>query len=329
MGSVTHQLGYAEETVYGTVVPVTRPLRVLAGSGVSLKTNILKSEGMIPAKRFPAASTASQVARHGEGVLNFEATMTGLGLLLKTMLGTTSPTVVQQGATPAWLHTYIFGGHEKSLTIQSGIQRADTPTVVEPFTAVGCMFPGWTFSCAVDEYAKFAVDVHARDVLDADNDVETLDTLTYGAVSMFDFSMASFTSDAVAIPQVNAFNLTMATNMLTDRRHLGNSGMVSQPRNVWGDALTGSFEAEFVDPIHWYNDFHSNTTVALVFSVTGPIISGAHTYRLTFTMPTCKILGDGAMINQDVPTVTVPFEVLDPPSAQALTIEYMTTDIAV
>jgi len=329
MGSVRHQLGYAEETVYGTVVPVTRPLRVLPGSGVGLKTTLIKSEGLVPGRRFPTAASASQVARHGEGQLSFEASQTGLGMLLKHMLGTDTPTVVQQAATAAWLHTYILGGMGKSLTIQTGIQRADDPTVVEPFTAVGCMFPAWTFGVAVDEYAKFDVSVHARDILDADNDTETLDTLTYGAVNMFDFSMATFTSDAVALTQVRNVQISAAWNLLTDRRFLNNAGLVSQPRNVFGDTLTGSFEAEFVNPTEWYNDFHSNTTVALVLTLTGPVIEGAHNFKLTFTMPACKILGDGAMINNDVPTVTVPFEVLTPAAGEALTVTYLTTDIAV
>lgn len=329
MGSVNHQLGIAEETTYGTGVTVDRWLEILSES-LTLESENIVSQGMAPGRRFPAQSRVVQTRQWGEGDIEMEVSTTQMGLLFKHMLGTDSPDVVANG-TLAFDHTYILGGMNDSLTVQKGVQRVDDPTIVEPYTFVGCKVTGWSTSIAVDEILSLNLTLDARDVLDADNDAEVLTTAAYpSGLKVFHFAQGTVLVDDVAVANVSSADISATNNLTTERYHLGSSGRKAEPRNVFGDSITGSFTADFGDPADLYNAYHDNTTVSVELEFVGDEIeAGVSSETVSITLGAVKLEGTTPAISNDLVTVDIPFTAYEPDTAEVITIFYTTTDSAV
>jgi len=281
---------------------------------------------MAPGRRFPLASRVARVKERGEGALNLEAPRTGLGFILQHMLGSDAPTSVQQSASAAWLQTFTPGGTTKSFTCQTGIQKVDVPTLVQPFTAAGCMITGWTISVETGGFVVVNCTVLAREV----DTAPTLATANYStATQVYSWEHCSLKIDTVAVPLVNGFTLTAGWNMESDRYHLGGAGFMSQPRNVFGDTLSGSFNADFSALTNWYDRFHDNTTVALEFKAEADIIASTFKQALTVSLPAVKLRGNTPMLSNELSKVDVPYEVYTPASGAPVTITYMSTDTTI
>jgi hypothetical protein len=320
--------GCAEEVTYGTAITPDRWFEI-TGEGLERENTTLQSNGLRSGAIHSRRSSRRVVsAQQGNGPFTMEVPTTGFGRLLKHALGST-PTVVQQGGTPAYLQTHAMGSNAgKSLTVQKVI-RDGANAVVQQFTHVGAKITSVEFSISVDQLllATFAVDSRQENVSTA------VAAPTYPSNKPFHFGQVNvLTLAGGAVAKVTDATIKLDRPQKTDNFYLGSAGLKSEPTENDFPAITGSLTAEFdsANKTALYDAFAAGTASALVLTFTGAQISGIYNEVISFSIPAIHLTGETPKVGgPDAVTVTVPFEGAWDGTNADMTVSYTSTDTAV
>lgn len=311
MGAMQHQLGLAEESTYGTPVAVTRFYEFLSES-LDYRKNVAGSGGMAPGRRMRRGSARRITRRDAGGSIQMEVAEDTFGVWFKHILGGANTT----GAGP-YTHTFTPGTlWGKSLTIQKGVEKLDG--TVEPFTLHGCKIPAAEFSIDQDGVLQLEVDIDAEEM----ESTTGLATASYTDPALYHYAQGTIKKNTVALANVLTVpSLRIANNFVTDRYHLGNSGLKAQPKNVPYDEITGRLTVEFDDPADVYDLYTADTGFELELE----FVSG--TKSLTITIADTYFTGDTPKVGStDIVQLSAGFEAADPDSGDAITIVYISDD---
>lgn len=301
------QLGFAAESSYGTAVTVDHFVP-LDKQSIQYKPSIQQGMGFqnqflaLGARRLVTTSEAT-------GSLDSQIFNQGMGLLLRTLMGTTltAPTTVTTGV---YTQTYTLADPiGQSLTIQAGIP--DTSGVIHPYTYAGAKISGAEFTYDVGKIlsAVWSVDAQAvteATVLAAASYVNTLRPYdgTDVAVTVDSYGSTTVTTPADGVTKVA---VKIERPMRTNGYYFNASGLKAEPiLNDFGK-ITGTISAEYVDKTLWADKFAAQTGFSLQLAATGLNLTGTYYDQFIITLPCCYLdgntptVGGGDVVNGDFP----------------------------
>jgi hypothetical protein len=319
--------GTGEETTYGTAAAVDRRYELVSES-LSRRNQILQPQGISGAHTARRGSRRVLSAQDGGGDLTMEVAATGFGRWLKHMVGGT-PTVVQQAATTAYLHTYPHGPlNGKSLTVQKSLRDGDG-TEVETFTFLGCKVATWSLSIAVEQILQLQLTLDSQDVV-ANVANSALAALPIPTSALFNFKQGALLVAGAQVARVLDATVDGDNSLKTASYFIGSGGKKAEPDVTNFREVTGNLTYEFTDPVPIYDRFVADSAATLKLEFVGENIAGAHNERLTLNIPQIHFTGDTPQVGgPNLVTVAAPFEAaLNAAGDPLCTFEYMTTDTA-
>lgn len=325
MGQIEHQLGFAEESTYGTPVTPTRFLEFTTES-LERRQNVQSSEGIRSGRRY--GGQGRRITRNDAGgSITFEVAQAGFGKFFEHLLGAVStsqpdaandPTVYEHVFTPGTLTG-------KSLTLQKGV---DTPSgTVEPFTYPGSKIVSADFSNDQDGLLMLDLEFDAQQ----EETTTALATASYTAPTIFTYAEGTLEVDDVVKANVRSVgSLQVVNNLQTERYFLGNSGQKVEPINVPFDELSGTLDVEFQNTTDFYDLFAADTAAKLeLFYVGGAIPggTGSFDYELHITIDDVRFEGETPKIGgPELVFQNIPYVGLDNASGDTINILYRTDD---
>ena len=311
---------FGKETTYGTAVSLTHAYEGKADSWKRAQERI-ESTGFYAGMHAKRSDRIVTVNMGGEGSLEFDVQNKGFGLLLQAMLGSISgPT--QIAATTAYKSTAATTADDPQDSFTVQVQRTDMGGTQRDFTHHGCVMTGWGLSQEVGGLLVASMNF----------DFEDVDTSTGGGTpsypsssSPFDWTQLVVSLDSVAT-DVTSVSLDADLALKTDRRFLRGSELKKIPCRMGVPVFTGQIEKEFED-LDEYADFVAGDIIPITYTWTGATIEGSEVFEVVVTMAACQYTGDSPESNlSDVPTQSLPFEVLWDGTNPAVQIEYTSTD---
>jgi hypothetical protein len=319
--------GVAKETTYGTAVTVNRWYEV---ESVSLKRNkrTVQGGGLSGGTLIDRAARRVQPTSDASGAVELEVTTKTFGLLLEQILG--SATAGAAYGTSGFEFGFSVGDNVgKSLSAQVGVPRL-TGTVV-PYSFEGVKVTAAEFTCEIDGLLMCTLEMDARVV--RDNVALTTPVYTTGLLP-FHFGQASVligaTTGAAAVVQgVRGFSLRIERPMANERFYFGNAGLKSEPISNGKIAVTGSFDADFVDNADFANRFRDDTsTAAIIRFVTSESLGGGMFSGIEFVLPAVFFDTDQPTLDdEDVVSTSYDFTALrNDAGTSPLDVFYRTSD---
>lgn len=323
------QYGIGVEGTYGTYQAPARFYET-AKAKVGKVKNTAAWDGLAAGRLVDRADGRVVTTKAGSVTMDeLACTNRDLGLLLSMIMGGT-PTVVQQGATAAWLQTHALGDTAgKMFTAQSGVPLVGGSVI--PQSALGCKVTSAEFTCKVDDLLKVKVEADARDVTEA----QTLVAASYATGRRpFHFGQMGVLTGATlgaltAADGVREISVKIDRAINTGQFYANGSGLKDQPVTNGKVKITGKISADYKTAAHWADRFRDDTQFALSIVFTGPIIAGAFPELLAFDLPAVFLDGDTPGVDgPDVVTTDFPFVGLYDLTNAALTTRYQSTDTA-
>jgi hypothetical protein len=300
------QVGFVNETTYGTYVA---PTRFVQADKVTLKKkkNTIQGNGLAAGRLMQLGSRRVVTTQAAEGALELEVVNKGLGLLIQALMGT-SVTPVQQASTTAYLQTHTLADPiGKFLTIQVGVPQASG--TVAAYSYSGCKVLGGQFTFEVDKEVEATFDIDARQVVDT----QSLVAASYATATRpfvgtdTSIKVGTFGSEA-AVTGVKKATVKIQRPSADDRFYLGAAGLKAEPIINDFAKLTGTISADFVDKTIWADRFASDTGFSLALEAVGLQISGIYYDTFRITLPQCFLDGDTPTVDgPDVVSGDFPF----------------------
>src|SRR5690606_37434896 len=330
------QVGFAEETTWGTPATVDRFLEHLEEE-LNMEPTWLDSEGIKAGQAYKRVTRTKQSRRTVSGSLSLEAADKGLGVLLKHALGQATSTQIASTTAYRQIHT---PAPKTGLGLTFQVGRPQTDGTVKPFTYAGCKIVGWEFSCSDGELAQCSFDVDGQDMSTA----TALANAAYIAgTGVFDFSEAttfkiggtvSTTSGVTSVSGgvdvstvVRGITLAGESGMAVERYGLGNAGVKEAQIENETPTLAGSLAGEFTDQSAFYDLLVSNTTTALEVAFTHGDVDGGNAYKLGFILPAVKIKTAGVQLSgPDIVSQEIEIEAYDDETNPVIQIEYVSVE---
>jgi len=314
------QLGFAEESTYGTPVTVTR-FYEFRSEEMKLEIGRIESQALRSGARIQRSDRWSAGQKNVGGDIELELANKSFGLLFKHMFGGVSSSQPDAGGNPTvWEHTFTPGDLPTSLTAQVGRTGVDGTT--RPFTYHGCRVASWSLEASVGEIVTLTLSL-----LGEDEDTATgLAVASYpSALSLLTFVQGSLTVGGSAF-DVKDIKLEGDNGLADDRYFLG-SQLRKNPLEAAMREYTGEVTAEFTD-LTAYNRYVNGAEAALVLLFRGGLISGTFNFD---TQITANVRFDGETPNvsgAEIIEQPMQFKCLGNTSASAITLLYRTTDTA-
>lgn len=293
------QVGFAEETAYGTAATATRFLEFNSES-LQLQPTFLEPTGLGAGRKFKRGSRVVQSRRAVSGDVTVEHATKGMGLLWAHALSSGAVPALLAGATTAYEQVHTPGDSRgKSMTVQVGRPEPSTG-IVRPHTFTGCKVASWAFNLSDNAVPTLQLTVDGRD---EDTTIPLASASYLAGAGVFDFSQAtlklggtvtttggkaSVTGGTAIATVVRSITLNGATPMDTERFGIGNGGLKSEPLENEIPTITGSLEAEF-NKTELYDAFRANDTLAMQLTFTGPEVEAGHNFELDFILPAVKL----------------------------------------
>lgn len=314
----------AEESTYGTPVTPDRTYEILNESLERQQTTLTSNGLRAGTRNLRRGSRRVLSAKWGQGDVNMEVATTGFGRWFKHMLGGT-PTIAQQGATPAHLQTHQLGSLSgKALTVQKGVPQTDG--TVKPFTFHGCKVLSWEFGISVDQILTLRCTLDAEDV----DTSSGLAAASYTSTKLFHFGQGVLKVAGLSIATVTNATVAGNNNLKTDRFYLGSTGLKKEPLDNDYPEVTGTLDAEFVSQANFYDRFVADSAAELILEFTGDVISGAFSELLRITVPQVRFEGDTPKVSgPEVIVQNVPYVGLYDGTNPGVKVEYISTDTLV
>jgi len=320
--------GYGDESTWGTAAAVTRRLEIVSES-LAVTTNILESQGI--SGSFTARRGARRVisSESAEGSVTHELSYTGMGLLLKHITGATAPTVAQQAATTAYLHTYPGDGNfvGKGLTVQKSL-RDGAGAEVATWTLSGCKITDWSLAMEVDAVSQVELTLDGKvGVTSVAN--TALNALAVPTSPNFNFKQGAILVAGSPVGKVLSGTAKGGNALKTDSYYVGSGGLKGEQDVTDFRTLEGTLSYEIADTT-LYNLFKADTAASLKLEWVGPIIATTNAYRLTLNIPEVHFTGDTPQVGgPGLVTLDAPWTAAINPAGNPLyTFELMTTDTA-
>lgn len=318
---IAAQLGFAEETTWGSYVAPTRYIEV---NSFAMKNNIerLESAAIRANNRVQRQDRWAASPKGITGSAEIEVVNKGMGLLFKHMLGQAAIST-PSGATATRLHRHTIADlWGKGLTVQGGIP--DVSGTVQPFSWLGCKVADWTLSNDVDGLLMLSLNLDGA----TETTAQSLGSASYAT----GLEMMSWAGGAITIAgssqQISSFSLSGNNGLKTDRYAIRGDSAKKEPIPAALVELTGSMEMEF-ENLTQYNRFVNGTIAAVTATWTGTVIEGAFNYKVTVTLPAVRFDGETPEVGgPDVVMLPLTFKVLFDGSNEPITIDYHTTDTA-
>lgn len=245
------QLGFAQETTYGTEVTVTRFVPMVDESLETVPTQ-LESAGVIASQLVLRTQQWSQGMKLSSGDVGLELYDRSVGLLFKHALGS----VTTSGTQAPFTHTFTPSDLTSlGLTIQVG--RPDRGGTVRPFTYAGCKIATWEVAVAAGEIATLGLGITAKS--------EVTSTSLASASYTSGIAPMTFVGGSVSLAGsslcVRSARIAGDNKLKTDRMCIGQQ-TIDEPLAEDLREYTGELEIEFPDLVH-YNRFMAGTEGAL------------------------------------------------------------------
>lgn len=311
------QIGFAQETTWGTPVTVTRFIE-FNSENLKYDPTWLEPNALHKGIKFKRASRASISRSSVSGDVTFDINTLGMGMLVRNMLGSavTTTTLI---AGSAYKQVHVPGDYRGlGLTVQVGRPEASTGTV-RPHTFEGCKVSKWDFSLKDNDTPnlKLAMDGQAEATATA------LATASYlSGSSTYNFSQATLKlggtpttsagettigSGVTVATIVKDISFSGSTPMATQRFGIGNAGQKSEQLENGIPTITGKLSAEF-NKAELYDVFTATTTTALQLDLTGAAI-GANNYLFSIIVPAAKLKAAApAVSGPDIVQMSTDFE---------------------
>jgi hypothetical protein len=321
--------GVSPESTFGTYVAPGRWLLV-DQAAAQLKPTRVQGQGLAAGRAVAAASQYVETDRHAEGSIQAQMSYSKWGVPLNMIFGGT-PTVVQQGASAAWLQTHSHNASilGKSMTVQVGNTEYSTQTV-KPFTMLGGKVTSANFSCAAGELLNVNLDLWGKDLTEA----QTLVAPSYTSQIPFHFGNltvkigASYGAEST-VQGVTKVDFTLP-RPLNNPLYAGATTAVDADTNDFV-VPTGTISSDLFLKATLNDRFAANTTFSMVWEWVGPTAIASTffpTFRLKF--PSCQLTGDSPMLDgPDVNKGDWTFEVKNDLTNAPVICEYMSTDTAI
>lgn len=255
MGSgLQAQIGYGEESTWGTAVTVTRFWPLVQESVDSPKIDQIESAGIIAGQKVLKSQQWALGRVSVGGNVGHEIYTPGLGVLLKHMFGS----IATEAADDLYEHTATPGTLDgKGLTFQIG--RPQVGGTVTPFTHAGGKITSWEAAFKEGEFATLGLEMVAKSVVTG----TALATPSYpsGLVPLH-YASTGATLDGSPF-KATSVTVAGANGQKVDRRFIG-TREIDEPKEEDLRAYTGTIAAEW-DSQSQYDDFVAGDEVA--FSV--------------------------------------------------------------
>lgn len=321
------QLGVATEEKYGKFKAPTRFLPFEQES-LALDKNRVKSSGLRAGRLVQASNLAISTTRTVGGDFQLEFLDQGMGILLNQLHGeTVTPTKVEEKSKKVYKQVHKIGTTDpygKSLTVQVG--RPDTGNTVRPFSYLGCKVVEFKISVDNSGTAMLSLSVDGADEVTS----ETLAEASYDADTLpFTFQQLACKIAGETVANVRSVELSIPIGQNTERFHLGNEGIKSEPIVNALIPIVCNATLEFAS-LADHERYKKETAVSLALTATGAEIGteGEH-FKAVFSMPSAKQVSSSPTVQgPDVLTTDVTFEIEDNGSEAPLTVEYLSTDSA-
>lgn len=323
------QLSIKAETTFGTYAAPDRHIVGWLKGNPTLKPNRVQGGGLYAGEVGERADRYVETHREASGTIEVEISRKQAGLIFNQLLGGTA-SVVQQGATSAWLQTHTAQADVagKSLTIMVGVPQADG--TVRAYTFLGSKITKATFSCGVGELLTCSVEVDCRDLTEA----QTLVAASYPTgAEPFSFKeltvkTGTFASEA-SVTGIKKVTIEIERPVNTERQYAGAGGLKADQTTNGPMKVSGTLETDFVDKTKFVDLFIANSSTSLVVEWVGPIIASTFANTVRFKLPhTFFTDGTPEVDGPDVVSVNIPFE--SKLGANGFcTVEYMSTDTAI
>lgn len=284
MTAIDHQIGFVDESVYGTAVTVTRFFEFNSesieetegrteGDPLRVGTYVKRSDRFTP--YFSGAA----------GNVQFDVLTKGFGFFLKHMTGAVATTGPAE--TTAYTHTATMGDlFGKFFTCQVGRPLHPSGTV-QPFTYTGGKVTEWTFSNSVD----------GNLVLDLGLDFQQVATATALATASYPTGMDNLTwaggTVTIGGTQVDVTDISIkgSNGLNVDRRYISGSTNKKEPTSGRRE-IEFSLSADF-DSLTQRNRAHATTKsgalAQIVATWVGPTLLGSTIYpTLQITLPAAR-----------------------------------------
>ena len=314
------QIGFAEESTYGTPVTVTRFLEF---NNESVKTELAQVTSMgLGRGRFQRTGRQKTVIKGASGSVEFDLMTKGFGMVLKHCLGGYANTSIAGSERKALITPDANGLAGLSLTTQIG--RPSIDGTCRPFTYEGCKVASWELKNAVDDKVVLIVNLDAETVGTATG----LATPSYASgAEIFAFSECAATLNGASIA-IREFSIKGENGLATDRRRLGNTK--GEPIAAAFAKISGTLDFEFED-LARYGQMVAGTEVAnLILTFTTPtVISGGGPALFKITIPLLVFSGESP--NASGPEIIrepMTFIAIDDGTNPVITLEQRTTDTA-
>lgn len=325
------QMGIALETVYGTPVAPARFMEY-DSEALALDQTFQDAVGLKANRTVTPIGRMRATTRQAAGAIPMDVPTKGFGLIPNFMHGLVA-TVVQQGATPAWLQTHLIGTSQPN---KFGTLQFNKPTsqgVDTPFTYPGSVLTAASFTIETAGILKVNT---TWDAMDERTPTTTpaglaLGAATYptGVTSWVGTIGVTIMMGGVAVAVARSMTLEWTQPYKTDRFFLGASATKMRPIPNGFATITGSLDCEWFDATA-YGYFRAGAPIAIDFKFENDVISGAFKEMIQFTIPAAQVRGGSPNVSgPDVLDVTVPFTVGDDGTNAPLTIKYQSTDVAV
>ena len=317
-------IGIAEEVTYGTAVAPARWYGYLSESLEKRKATLQADTLRAGNRNLRRGAHRVFTTRDAGGDISMPFAVSGMGLLLKHMLGST-PTTVQQAATAAYLQTHALGNLQgKSLTVQK-LVRDTTNSLITRYTYPGSKIAGWGISVDTGGFAQLRLTVDARD----EESTTAAGTPSYSNADLLHFQQASLTVGGSPVANALSAEVNGTNNLKTDRYFLGNAGLKGEPIDSGYPDVSGTFSAEFESADALYTAFAADTAVALVLTFQADVIASTYYEKLVLTIPQVRLEGETPKAGgPDVLVRSIPFTALYDGSAAGITAEYTSVDTA-
>lgn len=290
------QLGFAQETVWGTAVTTTR-FPEFNSESLSKDVTWLEPTGLRVGTYFKRGGRAQPARFSVSGDFEIDIATIGMGMFIRNMLGsTTAVTTLVSGTAYKQIHT-PGGFVGMGLTCQVG--RPEPSGTTRAFTLAGCKISKWDLTVKDNDTPKIKMTVDGKSEVTS----TALATASYLAgATVFTFQQASIklggtvttaagettVSGGTAMATiVKDISIAGANPMATDRYGLGNAGLKAEQLQNNTPTITGKMGAEF-NKTELYDVYSAGTPTALQFSMVGSVIGGANTFLFDVILPMVK-----------------------------------------
>ncbi len=319
------QIGFATETAYGTYKAPTSFLP-LESESVSLSKEYVKSAGLRAGRMSQPANQHRGTTRAAAGDTTFEFFDQGMLKFFNLLNGDVN-TPAKIGTSTAYKTIFGVGLTPpigKSATVQIG--RPDVGGVYNPFSYIGGKLLSLKISIDANGICTFVPSWDFQD----EKVGEALAAATYASSALpFTFQQMEALVGAESLGNVLSMEINISIPQKTDRYHLGNKGLKSEPIPNGLVAVAANASLEFGSMAE-HNRYLNEEVVKISLKGTGREIDAENKMAANLVLTASKQTTSGPVLaGPDVVQTSLTFEGLDNGSEAPFSAEVISTDSAI